>query len=89
MQQIYIIPKQGNPKIAKPGYRSGLLGLNPFMSTQNIMAKKTGIVSRLEERGAEQKWRRKEGMGCALPTPGPQERSAFHIKEPRRKTKQK
>ena len=33
-------PKAGNPKIAKPGYRSGLLGLNPFMSTQNIMAKK-------------------------------------------------
>ena len=74
-------PKAGKPKNCKAWLSKWSSGAQPFHVNPKHHGKKTGIVSRLEERGAEQKWRRKEGMGCALPTPGPQERSAFHIKE--------
>ena len=78
---IYISSQSREPKNCKAWLSKWSSGAQPFHVNPKHHGKKTGIVSRLEERGAEQKWRRKEGMGCALPTPGPQERSAFHIKE--------
>ena len=77
MQIVVIDPPKKHPKLS--------FGAQPFHVNPKHHGKKTGIVSRLQERGAEEKWRRKE-VGCALPTPGPPERSAFHIKEHRRKT---
>jgi hypothetical protein len=77
LQIVVIDPPKKHPKLS--------FGAQPFHVNPKHHGEKTGIVSRLQERGAEQKWRRKE-VGCAPPTPGPRERSTFHIKEHRRKT---